>query len=93
MKYDFDGIVPRKDTDCVKYDNVKEIFGTDDIIPMWVADMDWKTPPFIIDAMRKQLDHGVLGYSILSNRWKPAIQSWVSRHYGWKVEPEEIAFV
>ena len=93
MKYDFDEIVPRKDTDCVKYDNVKEIFGTDDIIPMWVADMDWKTPPFIIDAMRKQLDHGVLGYSILSNRWKPAIQSWVSRHYGWKVEPEEIAFV
>ena len=93
MKYDFDEIVPRKDTDCVKYDNVKEIFGTDDIIPMWVADMDWKTPPFIIDAMRKQLDHGVLGYSILSNRWKPAIQSWVSRHYGWEVKPEEIAFV
>ena len=93
MKYDFDEIVPRKDTDCVKYDNVKEIFGTEDIIPMWVADMDWKTPPFIIDAMRKQLDHGVLGYSILSNRWKPAIQSWVSRHYGWDVQPEEIAFV
>ncbi len=93
MKYDFDEIVPRKDTDCVKYDNVKEIFGTDDIIPMWVADMDWKTPPFIIDAMRKQLDHGVLGYSICSNRWKPAIQSWVSRHYGWDVQPEEIAFV
>ena len=93
MKYDFDEIVPRKDTDCVKYDNVKEIFGTDDIIPMWVADMDWKTPPFIIDAMRKQLDHGVLGYSILSNRWKPAILSWASRHYGWEVKPEEIAFV
>lgn len=93
MKYDFDEIVPRKDTDCVKHDNVKEIFGTDDIIPMWVADMDWKTPPFIIDAMRKQLDHGVLGYSILSNRWKPAIQSWVSRHYGWDIQPEEIAFV
>lgn len=93
MKYDFDEIVPRKDTDCVKYDNVKEIFGTEDIIPMWVADMDWKTPPFIIDAMRKQLDHGVLGYSILSNRWKPAIQSWVSRHYGWDIQPEEIAFV
>lgn len=93
MKYDFDEIVPRKDTDCVKYDNVKEIFGTEEIIPMWVADMDWKTPPFIIDAIHKQLDHGVLGYSICSSRWKPAIQSWVSRHYGWKVEPEEIAFV
>lgn len=93
MKYDFDDIVPRKDTDCVKFDNVKEVFGTDDIIPMWVADMDWKTPPFIIDAMRKQLDHGVLGYSILSNRWKPAIRSWVSRRYGWEVQPEEIAFV
>ena len=60
---------------------------------MWVADMDWKTPPFIIDAMRKQLDHGVLGYSICSSRWKPAIQSWVSRHYGWDVQPEEIGFV
>lgn len=93
MKYDFDGIITRRHTDCVKYDNVKEIFGTEEILPMWVADMDWKTPQFILDAIRKSIDHGVLGYSICSSRWKPAIRSWVLRHYGWQVQPEEIGFV
>ena len=50
MKYNFDEIVPRKHTDCLKYDNVMEIFGTEEILPMWIADMDFKTPPFIINA-------------------------------------------
>ena len=93
MKYNFDEIVPRKHTDCLKYDNVMEIFGTEEVIPMWIADMDFKTPSFIVDAIRKRMQHEVLGYTYCCSRWKPAIQSWVSRHYGWEVQPEEIGFV
>lgn len=93
MKYDFDEIVPRKHTDCLKYDNVKEMFGTEEILPMWIADMDFRTPAFIVDAIRKRLNHEVLGYTYCCSRWKPAIQNWVSRHYGWEVNPCEIGFV
>ena len=93
MKYNFDEIVPRKHTDCLKYDNVMEIFGTEEILPMWIADMDFKTPDFIVNAIRKRLDHELLGYSYCCRRWKPAIQSWVSRRYGWDIKDEEIGFV
>lgn len=93
MRYDFDEIVQRKHTDCFKYDNVKEVFGTEDVIPMWIADMDFRTPPFIVEALRRRMEHEVLGYTYTSDRWKPAIQSWVSRRYGWDVKPEEIGFV
>lgn len=93
MKYDFDEIVPREHTDCFKFDNVKEIFGTEDIIPMWIADMDFKTPPFIVETIRKRLEHEVLGYTFTNSSWKPAIQNWVSRRYGWDVSSGEIGFV
>ena len=93
MKYNFDEIVPRKHTDCLKYDNVMEIFGTEEILPMWIADMDFKTPDFIVNAIRKRLDHELLGYTYCCRRWKPAIRSWVSRRYGWEVNDEEIGFV
>ena len=93
MKYNFDEIVPRKHTNCLKYDNVMEIFGTEDILPMWIADMDFRTPDFIVNAIRKRLDHELLGYTYCCKRWKPAIQNWVSRRYGWEVKEEEIGFV
>ncbi len=93
MKYNFDEIVPRKHTDCLKYDNVKEIFGTEEILPMWIADMDFKTPSFIIDALRKRLEHEVWGYTYNCRRWKPAIINWVQRHHNWSVSEDEIGFV
>ena len=93
MKYNFDEIIPRKNSDCLKYDKLQEMFGTDDALSMWVADMDFRTPPFVIEALRRRLDHEVLGYTFCSPQWKPAIQNWVSRHYGWDVKEEEIGFV
>lgn len=93
MKYNFDEIIPRKNSDCLKYDKLQEMFGTDDALSMWIADMDFRTPPFVIEALRHRLDHEVLGYTFCSPQWKPAIQSWVSRHYGWDVKEEEIGFV
>ncbi len=93
MKYNFDEIIPRKNSDCLKYDKLQDMFGTDDALSMWIADMDFRTPPFVIEALRHRLDHEVLGYTFCSPQWKPAIQNWVSRHYGWDVKEEEIGFV
>ena len=101
MKYDFTSIIERSGKDAIAVDGVgvmkgfapegpKEGF---DVIPMWIADMDFKTPDFIVNAIRKRLDHELLGYTYCCKRWKPAIQNWVSRRYGWNVKEEEIGFV
>ena len=93
MKYDFDEIIARKGTDCVKYDGVAEMWGRDDLLPMWVADMDFRTPSFITDAIRKQLDQGILGYTLPCQRWYDSIIQWVAKRHGLKVQQEEIGFV
>lgn len=93
MKYNFDEIIERKNTDCLKYDWAKDIFGSDDVIPMWIADMDFRTPQCIVDVMRKRMEHEIFGYTFLSPQWKPAIINWISRRYCWHVMEEEIGFV
>ncbi|MBQ2877865.1 MAG: pyridoxal phosphate-dependent aminotransferase [Bacteroidaceae bacterium] len=93
MKYNFDEIIERKNTDCLKYDWAKDIFGSDDVIPMWIADMDFRTPQCIVDVMRKRMEHEIFGYTFLSPQWKPAIINWISRRYSWHVMEEEIGFV
>ena len=57
MKYDFDEIINRKGTGCLKYDKAGEFLGGDDVLPMWIADMDLRVPDFIMDALRKRTDH------------------------------------
>ena len=93
MKYNFDEIVPRLGTDCVKYDAAESIFGTSDLIPMWVADMDFRCPPCVTEVLRKRIEHDIFGYTFLSPEWKPAIMNWVGRRYNWQVTEEEIGFV
>ncbi|MBI9033019.1 MAG: cystathionine beta-lyase, partial [Bacteroidales bacterium] len=63
-KYNFDEIIHRENTDCVKYDLREKFFGNESVIPMWVADMDFRTPDFIINAIRQRCEHEILGYSI-----------------------------
>ena len=70
MKYNFDEIVPRKHTDCLKYDNVMEIFGTEEILPMWIADMDFKSSPAITEALKRTADHGIYGYGEIDEEYK-----------------------
>lgn len=93
MKYNFDEITVRKGTDCVKYDGVLETWGRDDLLPMWVADMDFRTPPFIINAIRQRLDHEVLGYTLPCQSWYDSIINWVGKRHGIQVKQEEIGFV
>jgi len=92
VAYNFDKIVSRKNTNCVKYDISSKIFGTDDIIPMWVADMDFQTPDFIINDIKKRLEHEVLAYSIIPNNFYEGIINWISTHHQWKIERSWIQF-
>ena len=59
--YNFDEIVPREGTNCIKYDALEWIFKTDDVLPLWVADMDFKTPDFIVDAVKERANHEIVG--------------------------------
>jgi cysteine-S-conjugate beta-lyase len=90
--YNFDEIIPRADTDCVKYDLRKAFFGTEDVIPMWVADMDFRTPDFIIEALKERLEHEILGYSIRPERFNEAIISWMKLQHNWDVRKSWISF-
>lgn len=91
-QYNFDEVIPRENTDCVKYDLRKLYFGTDDVIPMWVADMDFRTPDFIIEALKKRLEHEILGYSIRSKGFIRSITHWMKSKHGWKINPNWIGF-
>ncbi|HJX72205.1 MAG TPA: PatB family C-S lyase [Bacteroidales bacterium] len=92
MEYNFDEQVDRENTACSKYDLRSEVFGKKDVIPMWVADLDFKTPSFILDAIRKRLDHEILGYSFRTDSFYESIVNWLKRRQGWNVRKEWIAF-
>jgi len=92
MNYNFDEIINRENTNCVKYDLRKNIFGRDDIIPMWVADMDFKTPDFIFEAIKERLNHQILGYSIRSEGFYNSIINWQKTRHNHTVKKEWIAF-
>jgi cystathionine beta-lyase len=92
MPYNFDEIINRKNTQCVKYDAMEAFLGVKDAIPMWVADMDFKTPPFIIDAIKRRLEHEILGYSIRSEGFYQSIIHWLQKRHGWAVQKEWISF-
>ncbi len=91
-KYNFDNIVERKGTNSVKYDLSNEIFGTDDIIPMWVADMDFNSPPFILKAIEQRLQHPILAYSIRPDSFTKSITYWLKSRYNWEVDESQISF-
>lgn len=92
MRYNFDEIINRTDTDSLKYDGRKIFFGIDDLLPMWVADMDFRTPDFIVDAMKKRMDHEIFGYTLKPESLYQAVIGWMERKHGWKVEKEWILF-
>ena len=93
MTYDFDELLERRGTDSVKWDGVQEVWGRDDLLPLWVADMDFRTPSFVMEALKRQLSGGVLGYTRPCADWAPAICDWLLRRHGWQVETGWISFV
>ena len=93
MKYDFDTPIERRGTDCFKWDGMVNVWGTNELLPMWVADMDFRTPPFVMEALRHRMEHEVLGYTMECPEWRPAITDWLQRRHGWQVKPEQLTFI
>lgn len=88
MKYDFDEIIDRRGTNCVKWDSAEN----PDVLPMWVADMDFRTAPAIIDALRRRVDHGIFGYTRVPQNYYDAITGWFARRHGWNIDKNWIIY-
>ena len=93
MKYDFDKIINRADTNCVKYDLRQQVFGNPDVLPMWVADMDFETPDFVRKAVIKRAEHPVYGYHFKDEAYYQSIMGWLKRRHHWDVKQEWLSFV
>ncbi len=83
---DFDALVDRKNTGCLKYDFAVKRGMPEDVLPLWVADMDFKTSSYVQDAIAAQAEHGIYGYNESGESYFEAVQSWLFNHHGWKVE-------
>ncbi len=92
MKYNFDEIIPRENTNSVKYDLRKPVFGNPDVIPLWVADMDFKTPDFIVEAVKKRAEHEIYGYSTKPDSFFASIVQWMKKRHNWDIQSNWIAF-
>lgn len=90
--YNFDEIVPRKGTNCLKYDATELFFKEKDLLPLWVADMDFKTPDFIVNAIKERVEHEIYGYSFRSDSYYNAIINWMQRRHNWEIKKEWISF-
>ncbi len=92
MNYNFDEIINRENTDCVKYDLREQVFRNKSVIPMWVADTDFRTPDFIMDALYKRFEHEVFGYGVIPSSFYESIVNWNQKQHGWSIKPSWISF-
>ncbi|MGC9367584.1 MAG: MalY/PatB family protein [bacterium] len=92
MKYSFDQIIDRYNTNSIKWDGVDKYFQGKNLFPMWVADMDFATPPEVIEALRKRIDHGVFGYTLFPDSYYQAIIDWLLKRHNWKIRQEWILY-
>ncbi len=93
MKYNFDEIIDRSGTNCIKTDKLNTVFGRSDLTPLWVADMDFLSPPAVTEALTKRTEHGVFGYTMDYDSYYNSIMGWLDRKHDYKVEKEELTFV
>jgi cystathionine beta-lyase len=92
MEYNFDQKFDRTNTSSVKYDLRKVVFGKTDVIPMWVADMDFETPDFIREAVIKRANHPVYGYTFRENTYYQPIIDWMQSHHNWNIQRDDIIY-
>ena len=86
MKYDFDEIIPRRGTHSIKW----ELDSDPDVLPMWVADMDFRTAPPVVEALLRRVEHGIFGYAQTPHSYYDAVVKWFARRHDWHMEPEWI---
>lgn len=88
MKYNFDEIVPRRNTLSYKWDSAAD----GEVLPMWVADMDFRTAPAIVEALQKRVSHGIFGYTRVPDAYYDAVINWFGRRHGWKIRRERMIY-
>ena len=93
IEYNFDEKINRKNTNCAKYDGLKKYFGYEDLNPLWVADMDFKTPAFINDAIINAAKNSLYGYSIDSDALYESIINWQNTQHNWQINKEDIYMI
>ena len=93
MKYNFDEIIDRTNTNAVKLERCQALFGTENVLPLWVADMDFRTPDFILEAIHKRLEHPILGYTMSPRNFFELFIEWVRAHHNWQPERKSVGFV
>lgn len=93
MTYSFDKIIDRRGSNDLKHSVLQERYGRDDLLPLWVADMDFETPPFITEALRQRLDHSLFGYTIVPEELWSTIIQWVRDHHQWEVRREWLTYI
>lgn len=92
MQYNFDEIIERKNTISSKWDRVGSKFGNPDALPMWVADMDFRCPQPVIDAVVKRAQFGLYGYPYVPDAFREATQHWVKQRHNWDISPGDVVF-
>lgn len=91
--YNFDEIIDRPGSGDLKHEALLPRWGRNDLLPLWVADMDFATPDFVVDALKTRLSHPIFGYTIEPADYRPTIIDWNESHHGWKIKPEWISFI
>ncbi len=92
-QYDFDKIIDRTGSGDVKHEVLQARWGRSDLLALWVADMDFATPPFIVDALKKRLEHPIFGYTVTPKEYWTSIIDWVKEHHQWDVQKDWISYV
>ncbi len=93
MTYDFDKTIDRHGTGALALDVLQERYGRADLLPLWVADMNFATPQFITDAMKRRLDHSLFGYTVLPKDYWQTVMRWIEEHHQWTVREEWMRFI
>ena len=87
-QYDFDAIIDRKNTNCLKFDFAAERGKPSDVLPLWVADMDFRAPKPVLEALHRSVEHGIFGYSEVKLDYYDVVSSWFSWRFGWQTQPQ-----
>lgn len=90
MKYNFDKVVNRDNTNCSKWNFNKETFGYKDVISMWIADMDFETVPEVKEEIIKRAQHGIYGYTATTESYYEEVVNWMKKRHGWNIKKEWI---
>lgn len=93
MTYNFNQIIDRRGSGDLKHGVLKERYGRDDLLPLWVADMDFETPPFITEALQQRLQHSLYGYTVVPDELWIAIIQWIQEHHNWQVRRQWLTFI